>query len=362
VPGQLGFQRLPQVFQRQQVPYAFEPPRHFLELRVQLLAACLSPDLERSAPRLADVVREAEEVEGLGLAPFRLRIPFGIPAELDAPRLLLRQFEPEFAEPFPQPGEYALRVVLVLHADDEVVRIPHHPDVSPALLLDLPLHPEVERVVEVDVREDGRDESALRRAFLRRKPLPLLHVPGLQELPDQLQEFLVGDPVADEFQHPLVAHAVEEAFDVRLDDMVHRMPHDGLVHFPQRLMAPAPLPEPVRAVEEVRLIDRLQYPRHPALDDFVFHRGDAERAHLPVRFRDVDAPDRLRLIAHPLHPFDKSGKRRVRHFLIFLKCHPVRPGRSPALEPSEALFQVGGAQQVRHVFDTLRSARPRPVR
>ena len=70
-------------------------------------------------------------------------------------------------------------------------------------------------------------------------------------------------------------------------------------HLPQtlqRLRGRALGAEAVRARTKVRLEDRLQHQLRRHLDDPVTDRRDAERAHAPVRLRDVPAKDRLRPI------------------------------------------------------------------
>ncbi len=64
-----------------------------------------------------------------------------------------------------------------------------------------------------------------------------------------------------------------------------------------RLMSVPSWTKPKRAVQEVSLKDRLEYQHGRRLDDPVFDRGNSQRSHPAVRFRDIDAFDRLRTIA-----------------------------------------------------------------
>ena len=57
------------------------------------------------------------------------------------------------------------------------------------------------------------------------------------------------------------------------------------------VMGTAPGPEGIRAVQEVLLIDRLQYLAQGVLDDFVLERRDPDRPRLSPFLRDVDTSD-----------------------------------------------------------------------
>src|SRR5262245_45488737 len=92
--------------------------------------------LEREAPGsgLPADVREAQAVERLRLAETTLRpVRSGVPPELDQPRLLGLQLQPELHEPLAQLGEEPLRIRTMLEAHDEVVRIAHDDHVAARL-------------------------------------------------------------------------------------------------------------------------------------------------------------------------------------------------------------------------------------
>jgi hypothetical protein len=67
--------------------------------------------------------------------------------------LAKRRLEPELGEPFPERGEKLLAVVAVLESDDGVVGIADDADIALAVPPPPAVSPEVEGVVEVDVRE-----------------------------------------------------------------------------------------------------------------------------------------------------------------------------------------------------------------
>ena len=81
-------------------------------------------------------MREAEEVEGLGLpvAP-RSSIAFGKLSELDEPRLVGMQLQGEPRQPLAQLAEEPLGVLAMLESHDEVIRKAHDDDIAVRLLV-----------------------------------------------------------------------------------------------------------------------------------------------------------------------------------------------------------------------------------
>src|SRR5206468_3260232 len=98
---------------------------------------------EATRPLPRATVREAEEVEGLGLpvAP-PSSILVGKLAKLDEARLAGMQLQAEPAEPLAQLGQEPLGVLAMLESHDEVIGKPHDDDVAVGLRLPPPLDPE----------------------------------------------------------------------------------------------------------------------------------------------------------------------------------------------------------------------------
>ena len=59
-------------------------------------------------------------------------------------------------------------------------------------------------------------------------------------------------------------------------------------------MLTTPGPESIRKPQKVVLVDRIQHCHHGALDDFVFQRGDAQRALLSIRLGNISPSGWLR--------------------------------------------------------------------
>jgi len=100
----------------------------------------------------------------------------------------------------------------------------------------------------------------------------------------------------DKTLHPYVVDRVVERPDVGVEHPANPPvdPHGERIQCVVRTPAG---PESVREPQKLRLVDRLQNPPHRLLDALVFQRRDTERALASIAFRDVHAPDRLRVIA-----------------------------------------------------------------
>src|SRR5271157_6347099 len=131
--------------------------------------------------------------------------------------------------------------------------------------------------MEIDVRQQWRDDGSLRSALRRWLPDAILHHASRQPFADQAQHAPIADPEFNEPNHPLVADVVEEAPDVGVQYPVHRLALDADRKRVQRVVLSPSGPEPVGEAEEVRLVDRIENLYHRALDNFVLQRRDAER-------------------------------------------------------------------------------------
>jgi hypothetical protein len=84
-----------------------------------------------------------------------------------------------------------------------------------------------------------------------------------------------------------VADVVKEASDVRIDYPVHFPLRDSYV---ERIQGPVLAPSRTKTVtetQEVLFVDAFQNRARRLWDNFVFPSGDAQRAKLAIRFRDV---------------------------------------------------------------------------
>jgi hypothetical protein len=110
---------------------------------------------EPSRARPAADVDETEEAERLGRAAFTALHPVRIrvPAELDEPRLVRVQFQSEVPQSPAQFVQEHPSVFFSFEAHGEVIGIAHDDYVAARSLLSPFVEPEVEDVVQVDVRQ-----------------------------------------------------------------------------------------------------------------------------------------------------------------------------------------------------------------
>ena len=107
---------------------------------------------------------------------------------------------------------------------------------------------------------------------------------GAQPLPNEAQYAPIIDPLAQYLAQASSVDTVEVSTDICIHDPADALPHAPLTEFVQCVMRAATLPEAVRAVGEVLLVDRFQQHRHRSLDDLVLERRLADRALPPSSF------------------------------------------------------------------------------
>ena len=126
-----------------------------LQLGSHLLGNRLAFDGERPLPRLATHVGEAEEVERFRFTLTALVSAFShIAAELDQARFLRVEFQSEFEKAVPEFSETAFRISLFLEPDDEVIRVTDDDHVARCPALAPVRNPEIENVVQEDIRQE----------------------------------------------------------------------------------------------------------------------------------------------------------------------------------------------------------------
>ena len=134
-------------------------PQFFLDgsqLGPHPVPARLPLKLEEALSGAAADVREAKKVERLRFAKTAPRSILGRKAaELDQASLVRMQRECELLRPLLQCCMKALGISLVLEAADNVVGVAHEDDAAGGVVMTPPVCPQVEDVMEVDVRQQG---------------------------------------------------------------------------------------------------------------------------------------------------------------------------------------------------------------
>src|SRR5215472_8703707 len=162
----------------------------------------------------------------------------------------------------------------MLEARDEVIGETHKDYFPARLLLPPSLHPEVESIVKIDVRQQGADTAALNRSYLTLYSLALVQHARLAPLLDQAHDVPVGYAVLDKFHQPSLIESVIKFAHVGIEHPVHFSRSDPNRQRIQRLMRAAPWPEPIRKFQEVLFINCVQHLDGGTLNDFVFQRGN----------------------------------------------------------------------------------------
>src|SRR6266568_822549 len=128
---------------------------HCLQLATQPLFDRLPPDLEPATPpSLPAPMRESQKIESVRLSlPSPFPVIFREPPELDQPRFLRVQFQPELPHPLPQLLQECFRFLPRLEPQHGIIGIADN-DHVPLCPFSPPLvHPKVEDVMQIDVRQ-----------------------------------------------------------------------------------------------------------------------------------------------------------------------------------------------------------------
>ena len=162
--------------------------------------------------------------------------------------------------------------------------------------------PQSHRTPQSYLLRSGSHHRALRRPPPCVEPVPLVHDSSAQPLPDQLQQPLVSDPLLQKPDKPVSLDAVEVLAHIRVQYPVDLAPLDPCCQGVERVMRPAPRPEPIAEPEEFRLVDRRQEGvDNGLLDDLVLQCGHPQRSRASVRLRNVHPPRRTRPVRSCLH-------------------------------------------------------------
>lgn len=160
---------------------------------------------ELALPGLAAAMREAQEVEGLRFVlSLAASVVPGVAPELDQPRLVGVQLQPELAQPLCHRALEAHGVVAELEPGNPIVGVAHDDHVTPGIVPPPLLDPQVQRVVQVDVGQQRTDAAALHRTqFTLRQPAVFQHA-RVQLFLAQPHHARVSHPMLDESHQPVV--------------------------------------------------------------------------------------------------------------------------------------------------------------
>ncbi len=279
---------------------------HLLQLSLHALANRLPKYQKPSLFRLPADVLEAEKIEGLWPAQTEaLSVRRRMASELEESRLFRVQFELEFRHAFGEffPELFSFR--LELESNHDVVGIAHHDYIALRSFPSPCLNPEIKDVMKVDVRQQWRCTSALRRACIYERSLALFQHACVQPFLDESHDAPIRYPMLEEPDQPCVRQPVKEAAHVQVQHPVHTSLMKSTEQGIQRFMLVASWPEPIREAEEVGFVNGVEYFHRRSLNEFVFERRDAERSLPPIRLGNVHPTHRLGPVRSALQSMGK---------------------------------------------------------
>src|SRR5580700_5958735 len=291
------------------------------QLSLPPLAHRLSQYREMSLPGFPAAVRKTQEVERFRFAVATSpSVGFRIAAKFDDSRFVSMQLESKPRATFAQFCQKPLRFLTMLKSRNKVIGKTHE-DYLPARWLPSPsLDPEVEYVVQVDVRQQRADTPALNRSYLALYSLALFPHARLEPFLDQAHDAPVGYAVLDELYQPSLIESVIKLPDVGIKHPVHFSRSDANRQRVQRLMRTVPRSKSIRKSQKVLFEDRVQYLDGGTLDDLIFQRGNPERPKLArfTHLRDVHPADRLCSVGSPLEPMGEILEVRLEGLAVVL--------------------------------------------
>src|SRR5512143_1138005 len=193
------------------------PVLEFAQALPQPLSAGPAFDLKVPSLGLPAIVRKSQKGKLLRLLASPVRILPSKSSEFDAPRLLLRQFQPNPFELLLQTSLKTFRIVLVPKAGHEIVGETEIIRPSSTLPAHLPSEPQVQHIMQVDIRQQRRQNGPLGGAFFTDLHHPIFHDPTLEHPDDQPDHPLVSNSIPQKLDHLLVLDCIKESFDISLD-------------------------------------------------------------------------------------------------------------------------------------------------
>jgi hypothetical protein len=173
-------------------------------------------------PSFPAAVRKTQEVERLRFAaPTLLSILLRKAAKFDDSRFVGVQLESKPRESLAQFCQKPLCFLSMLKSRHEVIGETEE-DYLPARLLPSPLlDPEVEYVVQIDVRQQWANTPALNGSYLTQYLLALFQHAGFKPFLDQTHDAPVGYTVLDKLHQPFLIESVIKLPDVGIEHPVH---------------------------------------------------------------------------------------------------------------------------------------------
>jgi len=230
-------------------------------------------------------MRESKKLERFGLP-----LPHSPPGfrrispKFQQSGLFRMKFQRKFRESLPKLRQKFLGICFVLESDKEIIRKSHGDYLTLRLRSSPSLDPKVKHVVEIDVRQERRCTSSLRRAFLHPRPFPVVQDTCFQPLSDEPYHAPIRYPMPDKLQQPSVVKGVKEISDVRIEHPAHFPRGQSYMKRIQGLVLATLRSETIGETKKICFIDCVQYLGRRTLDNFILQRRHSERPLPPPGF------------------------------------------------------------------------------
>ena len=153
VPTEFEIQRWEKLLQRNMTAL-FAPCREVGQRVAKLLARC--PPLQ---VRLAGAILPPVKLEPKEIEPRCTRLT--VPAERNHPALGGGQLKPELAQTMLQRPKKMARFLLILKRADKIIRVPNQASFALCVPFDDFMKPQIQRVMQIHIGQDRRNNSAL---------------------------------------------------------------------------------------------------------------------------------------------------------------------------------------------------------
>src|SRR5438128_4699900 len=152
------------------------------------------------------------------------------------------------------------------------------------------------QLMEKDVRQNRRDDSALRSSRRFVPKVHLFHDSGFQKASNQVQNFSIRYLLGHSVDERFMGNRVVTLFNVQIDypDFALRQ---ILLHLPTRRLDASPRTESMAVRQKFRFEDRFDHAAAGFLHHSIPHRRQSQGPELcTARFRDILPPDRTRTV------------------------------------------------------------------
>ena len=268
--------------------------------------------------------------------------------KFDQTRLFRMKCQRELLESRLQLSQKLLGNSKILKSNNEIVGPAYDNDVSAFALRSPLLNPQIEGVVQKDIRQQRRNHPALDCPFLSAVPFSVLQDPRVEPLSYQSHNAFIHYPVLDKLNQPVMVDGVKEPLDIGIQNIIHFPRLKSNIQRIQTVMLASPRSISIRESEKVRLVDCIQYQGRCVLDDFILQCEHPQRSLLAVSFGYVRSLDWLCSIGSTFDSLREIFQVFCKLLRILSPRDPIYPCRHVPLETIESLFEYVDRINVMH--------------